>query len=77
MTPRTITIDGAELNEVRIFVDSLGKTAVQLSYTLLSGTTVVQRVSLQEFTGQLQAGELTAAGAFLSMMKAALERVQV
>lgn len=77
MPSRTITIDGAQLNEVRVFVNGLGQTSVQLSYTLLSGKTAVQQVSLRDFAAQLQPTELAAARALITTMEGALSRVEL
>lgn len=74
---RTITIDGAQLNEARVVVTPTGNTAVQLSFTLLSGKTVIQQVSLQDVTSSLQASELAAANGLLTAMNAALSRLEL
>lgn len=75
--PRTITIDGAQLREVRVVLSPSGQTAVQISFTLLSGTSVVQEINLRDFTAQLQPSELGAAKALLTAMNGTLARVEV
>jgi len=74
---RTITIDGAQLHEVRVVVTPTGSTAVQASFTLLSGTQEVKLVNLHDFTADLQSGELAAANALLTAMTAVLTRIEL
>ena len=74
---RTITIDGAQLHEVRIVMTPLGKTAVQASFSLLAGTTIVKQVNLRDFTADLEAAELSAANAVLTALNGALTRLEV
>ena len=74
---RTITLDGATLHEIRIVPTPTGQTAVQVTFSLLSGSTVVQRVNLHDVTAQLQSGELAAANTLLAAINAALQRVEL
>jgi hypothetical protein len=74
---RTMTIDGATLREIRVVVSPSGKTAVQLSFTLLSGTTVVQEINGRDFTAKLAANELGAANSLITAMSGALGRLEL
>lgn len=74
---RTITIDGAQLHEVRIVTTPTGETAIQLSYNLLSGTAVVRQVSLDDITARLKSSEMGMAKGLLTAMEAALARLEL
>lgn len=75
--PRTITLDGAKLYEVRVMVSPTGQTIVNASFVLLSGQQVIQQISMKDYTPHLQAGELTAANALLSAISNAVNRVEL
>jgi hypothetical protein len=74
---RTVTIDGSQLQEVRVSLNSLGQLTVQASFVLTSGGNVFQQVFLQDLTNQLQANETSAASTLYSLIGGAVQRVEL
>lgn len=74
---KTVTIDGAQLREVRVVVGPNSQIAVQASFALLSGTTLVQEVCLTDLTTKMQSIEIAGANALVTAMNGVLSRVEL
>lgn len=74
---KTITLDRAELREVRITTAPTGDPIVQVSFDLLAKGVTFQTVNLRNVTAELTAAEVIAAQTLLGAMGALLERVEL